>query len=317
MNDLPSDTLFAIQSPEQRTQTLQKLREIKVMPVLGKNELEIDNLKDVLGGKAKVLADAGIYVVEGTARAENYRDAIQILAEIRDKDSRVIPAWGTHTNIVSIHYATQFGIPIAVAADKMPVLAGRYTLPERQIADAQKFIGFVRDHIESFVECLKLGNSEKDAIYENPLSMDPIAYCIAREVIAFPAWSTRAELGDLLVRGATTDKVFPYNSRNPAGWNELIVATSSDYVREGSMGTGGLGIKLFQTGGSARQLQDLQLQNGSGVSVNYADHQYVDTVTPCLKTKGFIAAGASDLGKGTIDDVANSAALYKNVLNIG
>jgi len=148
--------------------------------------------------------------------------------------------------------------------------------------------------------------------------MDPLAYARARGVIAFPAWSTRAELGGLLARGAETDKVFKFGSLPPSGWNELIAAISSDYDRRGSIGTGGLGIKKIGLKGTMTigRAEQALIDSKSAVLQTYKEGSYLDTITPCLGTKGFIGAGASDLGKGTVEDVAKRAILYREILKI-
>ena len=172
---------------------------------------------------------------------------------------------------------------MVVAANKMPPLAGAYAVPTSQRGEIEGFNRYVQSNLDLIAARLGLNESEKQALNTNPLTVDPIAYCGARNIVCFPAWFTPGELGELLARGARTLKGFPFSQRRPKDWDGITAALSYDYDVEEivMMGTGGLKITAE-----------------------------VDTVTPCLRTRYFIAAGASDLGKGTPEIVAKKARLY-------
>ncbi len=304
---------FEIQTQERMNEILRIMFEQQLMPVLGKDELEMDDatLREQLLGKGEALVDAGVSVIEGTCRANNYRTVVDILADAPEQVPGFIPAMGTQSNIVSIHYAVERGIPVIVAADGMPMLSGDYALPQSQREDAQAFVAYVEDNSELFAQYLGLDASKAETFAYDALNMDPIAYCIARNVVCFPGWSTRNELGALFARGARTTKAFPFNGNSPKAWDGLTAAVSSDYDVEipGIMGTGGLKIEAVKDTGLTEEQMALQ-DKGNLVIYDIDGKPYVDTITPCLATKHFKVAGSSDLGKGTIDKVAETAKLY-------
>jgi len=276
-------TQLVIQTEEQYQHILATIAAEKLMPVFGKDELECDSIEGTLKEKARTLVEEGISVIEGTCRANNYRDVAKQLAELQRELPGMIAAIGTNSNILSIHNCVQKGIPMVVAANKMPPLAGAYAVPISQKGEIEGFNQYIQSNVDLIAARLDLNQSEKQALNTNPLTIDPIAYCVARNVVCFPAWFTPGELGELLARGARTLKVFPFSQRSQKDWNGITAALSYDYDVEEivMMGTGGLKIT-----------------------------SEADTVTPCLNTRYFIAAGASDLGKGTPELVAKKARLY-------
>ena len=56
----PTDTPFVLQNEEQRAHTLNIIRQSKVMPVLGKDQLEIDNLEKILADYPITLHGVGM-----------------------------------------------------------------------------------------------------------------------------------------------------------------------------------------------------------------------------------------------------------------
>src|SRR3989338_977434 len=94
----------------------------KLMPVLAKEQLEIpadlrgkvdvrEYVRQELFAKARAFVHAGISVIEATCRASNYRLVIdEVLQPLTKEVPGAIPAMGTQSNIVSIHYAAQRGI---------------------------------------------------------------------------------------------------------------------------------------------------------------------------------------------------------------
>jgi len=154
--------------------------------------------------------------------------------------------------------------------------------------------------------------------------MDPIAYCAARNVVCFPAWYTRTELKSLLNRGARSGKGFNFSERSPSGWEAYLKAVSADYSGEliGMMGTGGLSIKLVKEGEFTPEMgkdaryvlldekQRRQCDAGVLTTFVYQGNLYADTVVPCLKTMNFVAAGSSDLAKGTPEVLEIKAPVY-------
>lgn len=294
-------------------QILDIMFEQRLVGVLAKDQLEMgmDQLSESLLGKGRALFNNHVSVLEGTDRAKNYREVTEILVDLQEKIAGLYAAVGTKANIVSVHYAVVRGVTIVIAADSMPPLAGMYALPKSQAKDAEAFRRYVTEHIDDFAGKLNLFGKQADALRDNPLTMDPIAYCKARNVINFFACSDRDGMENLFSRGARTGKVFNYIHRSPSEWNSLTAAIASDYAEEfeGLMGTGGLLIEAIKEGKlTSAQIQ--LMQKGNLVVFGREDKVYVDTITPCLGTGYFRLAGSSDLAKGTIDEVAEKAALY-------
>jgi len=341
-----------VQSMDEYVKTLNLMFDQMYMPVFGKDALEVNEpglddsqrlaqLEENLQTKGGILVKADISVIEGTDRANNYRQVATILGKAQKDIEGLVGAMGTNSNIISMHDAVMKKIYVMVAADKfIPLSMGTFYVPAMQRianiksleiakndplfveegSDMTKFVNYVRKHIGEFAKKLGYGKKQKELIYENPLLMDPIAYCYARNVLYFPGWYTRSEAGSVIKRSGPirTGKGFNFTERavkGPRGWNSLTAAISHDYEVEiaGFIGTGGLALKLIRQADEKNLTEDQKelKRTGNLIILEHGKKLYADTVTPCWDTNYFKGAGSGDLGKGTVDELVEKLPVYQ------
>lgn len=281
---------FQVLDAETKARHLSKMKADGLFAVVSKEALakmgQGSELRANLFDHCKALVDGGVSTFEITCRASNWLEAAYYIVEAAESIHELIPAVGTHANILTVHAAMEVGIPVHVAAQGFKPLAGSYAVLPEQKELAAEFEIFIEHNLRPISTSLKLNGSNKEytRMSQFPLEIDPIAYCKARGGIIIPSFFTPSEHYDLLCRGAwDMQKAFPFNDKATKQWEAQFAAIPDIYASR---------VSICATGGIK-----------------------ADNLADILKTHYVHVAGASSLIGKTPAETNENAKKYASIVN--
>lgn len=267
-------------TPKQETYVMNTTFKEGLYAVVGEGpakRMEKLGLEQQIRAYATALKEGGVSTFEITARYENWLEALKYIPD------GVIKAVGTHANILTLWQAIKAGVILNVAAHGLHKLPGIRAIDDEQIKLMHEFEMYVREHLGIFEDILKLCRYEKNILYENPLTIDPIDFGNAHNAIVIPAGQTPTETYDLVARGAKRQKVYPWFMYTPEQWKDQFAAIPHVYKKR---------LSLCPTGGVRENNLEATLQL-----------PYVDT------------AGTSDLIQETPEKSLEKAKIMREIVD--